>query len=195
MTLRALYAALADAFDGPQPIEARGRAALLKAAPPDFCPGIPVPLAAPFLDILSHGSAHPCCALIAATPLPWAAPETSSDPLYRAHSAPKVHVELIGPDGVVPSDEVRLGLYGILPEAHYGLRTHPAEEIFVMLAGAADWKRGDAPFVSHGPGERSHHPTMMPHATRTRAHAFMSLYVWTGDVSTDGYVYQGIPAD
>ena len=195
MTLRALYTALADAFDGPLAIEAEGRAALLQAVPPDICPGTPVALAAPFCEILSAPGAHPACARIAATPLPWAPPETSSDPLYRQHSAPKVHVELIGPDGVVPSQTVRLGLYGILPHADYGLRTHPAEEIFVMLAGEADWKRADAPYLAHGPGERSYHPSMMPHATRTRASAFMSLYVWVGDVSTERYVYRGVPAD
>ena len=108
-----------------------------------------------------------------------------------AHSLRKAHVELVGPDGLVESDSIRLGLYGMKPGANYGIRTHPAEEVFVMMAGRADWKRGDAPIAELGPGERSHHPSMMPHATRTNDRAFLSVYAWIGNVTTDGYVYHG----
>jgi len=39
---------------------------------------------------------------------------------------------------------------------------------------------------------RAYHPSMTPHANRTRSHAFMSIYVWYGDVSTKSYVYEGV---
>jgi hypothetical protein len=104
----------------------------------------------------------------------------------------KVHVELLGPDGLVRSDVVRLGVYGILPNSEYGLRTHPAEEVFVMLAGHADWKRGSLDFTPSGVGERSYHPSMMPHPTRLGTQGFMSAYTLTGDLSTAQYVYQGL---
>ena len=193
MTLRPLFDALAEVFDRPEAIERAARNALLDAADRAGPAQSTVPLARPFLDVMSAADAHPVCATIADTPLPWAPPQTSDDPQYTAHSLPKVHVELLGPDGLVRSDRVRLGLYGILPGAEYGIRTHPAEEVFVMLAGRAFWKRDDAPYEIHGPGERSYHPSMMPHATRTGDVAFLSAYVWIGDISTDQYVYEGLP--
>jgi hypothetical protein len=36
---------------------------------------------------------------------------------------------------------------------------------------------------------------MLPHATRTDDDAFMSVYAWHGDLSTEYYVYAGLPAD
>ncbi len=144
---------------------------------------------------MTRADAHPVCALITHLPFHWAPPQSSTDPLYTAHSVAKVHVELLGPGGLVTSDRVRLGLYGMLPHSEYGIRTHPAEEIYVMLAGEADWKRDAEPYAPHGPGARSYHPSMMPHASRTRDMAFMSVYVWHGDISTENYAYAGLPSD
>ncbi|MDP5348599.1 MAG: dimethylsulfonioproprionate lyase family protein, partial [Paracoccaceae bacterium] len=81
------------------------------------------------LDVMTRPDALPVCSLIAALPFDWAPPQTSSTPLYVEHSRAKVHVELLGPDGLIRSDRVRLGLYGMTPHAEYGIRTHPAEEI------------------------------------------------------------------
>lgn len=191
MQLKALFEAVAQALDGPLDIEGHGREALLRAEPPDAVTNGNTALPASVLEQMQAPGAHPVCALIAKTPLPWAPPGTSSDPKYIADSLAKVHVELLGPGGLVKSDQVRLGLYGMLPNAEYGIRTHPAEEIYVMLAGEVDWIRGDNPYQSHGPNERSYHPSMLPHATRTTDKAFMSIYIWHGDISTENYVYSG----
>lgn len=191
MQLKSLFDGLAASLDGRADIEARGREALCNAAVPQHlsvpCSDLPDSV----LSVMSAPDAHPVCRLIAETSLPWAAPQTSTDAAYIADSLLKVHVELIGPGGLVASDHVRLGLYGMLPNADYGVRTHPAEEIFVMLAGEALWKRGDTPYLPHKTGERVHHPSMLPHATRTATLAFMSIYIWRGDISTERYAYQG----
>lgn len=197
MSLSDLFTALSDVFDGPHSIENRAAAALRTAAGKGFQPDLSDagrPLPRPFQDVMERPDAHPVCSQIARMPFHWVPPTTSADPAYIAHSIRKVHVELLGPDGLVRSDAVRLGLYGMLPHADYGVRTHPAEEVFVMLAGAAFWKRGEAPYSLHGPGDRSYHPSNLPHATRTEELAFMSVYVWDGDISTDGYIYSGIPS-
>jgi hypothetical protein len=36
---------------------------------------------------------------------------------------------------------------------------------------------------------------MMPHASRTGDDAFMSIYIWDGDIATDQYTYFGLPED
>ena len=194
MKLKSLFNNVAEALDGPLEIEQLGASELRRAADDVKYDDVVSPLGKQFTEIMAEEDAHPCCEVIAKTPLHWAPPQTSDDPKYVEHSFPKVHVELLGPDGLAISDKVRLGLYGMLPNSEYGIRTHPAEEVFVMLAGEADWKRDQSEYELHKPGERSYHPSMMPHANRTRNKAFMSVYVWAGDLSTKNYTYAGIPA-
>ncbi len=195
MSLNKLFTDLGDVFDGPLALEQHAAHALRMAASETTLPdvtGPAPPLPRPVLEVMKAPDAHPLCTDIAQIPFAWAPPTTSSDPAYIAHSTFKVHVELLGPGGLVHSDEVRLGLYGMLPGSDYGLRTHPAEEVFIMLAGEAFWKRGDLPYSLEGPRGRSYHPSGLAHATRTGGLAFLSVYVWGGDISTTNYVYSGL---
>jgi hypothetical protein len=84
---------------------------------------------------MQQSDAHPLCSDIIEMPFDWCPPETSKSPLYAKHSIFKSHVELVGPVGLVKSESIRLGLYGMLPNSEYGVRTHSAEEIYIMLAG------------------------------------------------------------
>ena len=192
MTLDVLFRELSMICDASRAIEALARRTLLTHA--DAARTLSVHskrLPKGFDKVLQAPDAHPVCTQIKSCDLPWSVPETSDDPLYRAHSQTKRSVELIGPSGLIRSSELRLGLYGILPRSDYGFRTHPAEEVFIMLAGRADWAKGDDGYKTLGPGARAFHPSGMRHATRTRDHAFMSLYIWRGDLSFDAYVYAG----
>jgi len=36
---------------------------------------------------------------------------------------------------------------------------------------------------------------MVPHATRTGDDAFMSIYIWDGDIAAEKYRYFGLPDD
>lgn len=193
MTLSRLFDELSALLSGDYTIEANAIKALQKADAEIDLKYQSSPLSAPFLEVMAQAEAHPICDLIRDIPFYWAPPETSKDPLYKQHSHFKAHVELLGPTGLVPSSEVRVGLYGMLPHSEYGIRTHPAEETYLMLAGNAFWKRGDDAYEQLFTGQRSYHPSMMPHATRTEDSAFMSVYIWDGDISTDQYRYSGIP--
>lgn len=189
--LKKLFEQLGDVFDGDRAIEQHARKALTSAAPAVCYTGKSLELPKEFVDVMHSKDAHPICETIAQCAFEWVPPQTSSDAKYIEHSKCKVHVELIGPNGLVGSDEVRLGLYGMLPNSEYGIRTHPAEEIYIMLAGEALWKRDSMDYRLHHPGERSYHPSMMEHGTRTAQKAFMSVYVWHGDIATDNYQYLG----
>ena len=142
---------------------------------------------------MTKEDAIPICADILKVPFAWVPPKTSVDPLYTAHSHSKVHIELLGPQGIIKSKFVRLGLYGILPNSEYGIRTHPAEELFIMLAGQAEWLRGAGKYELKRAGEYSYHPSGMRHATKTTHSAFMSVYIWSGDISAHNYQYLGLP--
>ena len=192
--LEKLYCSLAEVFNGSNEIDVIAKQTLLHASQqssPNINTGTPLPQ--PMLDVMVASDAHKVCALIKKIAFNWAPPETSTDPLYIAHSSKKLHVELIGPNGLTASDKVRIGLYGIMPNAEYGIRTHAAEETFKMLAGEAYWMREDKQYKLSRPGDESYHPSLMPHATKTGAKAFMSAYIWVGDISTDSYQYRGLP--
>lgn len=191
MRLKTLFLSLAEVLDGNLEIERFGASELRLASEFAYYDGEVSLLKKPILDVMQQSDSHSACKVIADTPLMWEPPKTSNDPAYIAASTKKAHVELLGPDGIIKSSKIRMGLYGMYPDAEYGIRTHPAEEVFVMMAGEAYWKRGNANYKIHGSGERSYHPSMMPHATRTRHNSFMSIYIWAGDVSTENYVYKG----
>ncbi len=193
-----LFEELASVFEGDREIEVQAQRELLSAASvagkTDTGQTKPVGMPESIVEVMAASDAHPICRLIGQLPVKWTPPQTSSDPLYVKHSLAKAHVELMGPTGLVPSDSIRVGLYGMTPGAEYGVRTHPAEEIYIMLAGQVDWMRGNDAYLPHGAGDRSYHPSMLPHANRTGDKAFMSVYVWYGDISTDQYAYSGVPA-
>ena len=81
--------------------------------------GSPSPLSKPFVDVMTSGTAHNICQDILQIPFSWAPPNTSDNPLYVAHSHSKAHVELLGPQGIITSQKIRLGLYGILPVSEF----------------------------------------------------------------------------
>ena len=192
ISLKSFLLNLADVFDGDMEIEKTARRELSKTSQANFSTE-QCALPAPILSVMQQSDAHHLCGDIVEMPLDWRPPETSKSPLYAKHSIFKSHVELVGPDGLVKSESIRLGLYGMLPNSEYGIRIHPAEEIYIMLAGECFWKRGDAPYCCERLNGRSYHPSMMPHASKTEDQSFMSVYVWVGDLSTDAYEYSGLP--
>ena len=192
LSLRSFLFNLADVFDGDIEIEMIAKRELRKVSKANFSIK-QSDLPAPIISVMRKSDAHPICGDIIEMPFDWRPPQTSNSPLYAKHSIFKSHVELVGPDGLVQSNALRLGLYGMLPNSEYGIRTHLAEEIYIMLAGECFWKRGDAPYCCERPNGRSYHPSLMPHALKTEDQAFMSVYAWVGDLSTDAYEYSGLP--
>jgi hypothetical protein len=95
--------------------------------------------------------------------------------------------ELIGPSGQVFHPDIRVGLFVQAPDFHYGLRTHPAEETYILLGGGSFWATGtDAP-SPRLTGEVIHHPSMIRHQTLTRDAPFIAAWRWSGDIAYDGY--------
>ena len=68
---------------------------------------------------MQQSDAHPLYYDIIEMPFDWRPPETAKSSLYAKNSIFKSHVELVGPDGLVKSESVRLGFYGMLPDSEY----------------------------------------------------------------------------
>jgi quercetin dioxygenase-like cupin family protein len=89
--------------------------------------------------------------------------------------------EFAGLTGPVPSDRVACGVLLLAPHAHYPPHRHEAEEIYVPLAGTADWRQGGAPWHEQPPGAVLHHARHEPHAMRTDREPLLALYLWRSE--------------
>lgn len=142
MANKNLFLKLAEVFNGNQEIERLPSQELIANAHKPLVLGLGTPLASDFINTMQCEDAEPICSLVLEIPFDWAPPETSNSRFYRHHSIFKAHVELLGPDRLFHSNKIWLGLYGMLPHSEYCIRTHPAEEIYMMLAGNYLWKLG-----------------------------------------------------
>ena len=89
-----------------------------------------------------------------------------------------------GPGGLVASEALALGVLMLGPGIHYPTHRHPAVEIYVPLAGEAEWQKGEEPWRREPPGAVIRHESMVPHATRTLAAPLLAAYLWRGDLAT-----------
>jgi mannose-6-phosphate isomerase-like protein (cupin superfamily) len=89
-------------------------------------------------------------------------------------------LELIGTRGHFVSDEIAAGFLILGPGVHYPDHHHVAEEIYIPLAGEAEWRKGEGQFVRRQPGEVIHHPSNVSHAMRTGSEPLLALYLWRG---------------
>lgn len=60
----------------------------------------------------------------------------------------------------------------------YTWHHHPAEELYLVLAGQAEFLRKGEPAELLGPGDSSRHASNQPHAMRTSDHPVMAYVVW-----------------
>ena len=99
--------------------------------------------------------------------------------------------ELIGPNGMIYHETVRVGLFMQSGNLDYVTREHAAEETFIMLCGEGLWSRDGEALAKRTSGEYIHHPSMMPHVSVTQDYPFIAAWRWTGDISYDKYSLTG----
>jgi hypothetical protein len=90
--------------------------------------------------------------------------------------------EILGPTtGSFRSTEARLGFTLIGPRTHYPAHSHPAAELYHLLAGPSIWIKAGA--ASHKePGDFILHPSGVSHAMETDDASLLSIYSWSGDI-------------
>ena len=180
----ALLEALADTFDGEGRDGGDQAAAALRAA-----------CGLPYRRVRAASDPGPvleaACALAAALPVArlvhacrrsidwsyWEGEGLAADVSSRLHTA-----DLVGPDGHVAVDGVRVGLLISAAETDYPISSHSGEETYLVVAGAAEWAVGDRPYAPQPPGTLIHHPAWVPHGRRTGAEPFLGAWRWSGDL-------------
>ena len=89
--------------------------------------------------------------------------------------------EVLGPAAPIRSARLSGGLLLLGPETHYPGHRHPAEEIYLPLAGTAEWQRGREPWTARPPGSAVLHESGVIHAMRTAREPLLALYLWRGE--------------
>jgi hypothetical protein len=88
--------------------------------------------------------------------------------------------ELLGPYGLFASDTTRLGFLLLGRDTLYPAHAHAAEEVYLVLAGTADWQKGAEPWRPMPPGATIQHTPHLPHAMRTATEPLLAMYLWWG---------------
>ena len=91
---------------------------------------------------------------------------------------------LIGGGGPFSAPDMGAYVVYMPPGLYYPYHHHPAEEIYYILAGEAEFMMESEQPKTLGPGEHVFHPSNRPHATQTHDRPFMALVLWRGDMAT-----------
>ena len=75
---------------------------------------------------------------------------------------------------------------------HYPWHHHPAEEIYLVLAGSARFMRQGSADRILGPGATSFHAGNQPHAMETTDHPVMALVLWRNGFESPPVLTDGI---
>lgn len=184
-----LLATVVELFKSSGHRTAQAIAAKLETLPPCTLPQKPAPkppLAA--LQVLpSQPGAHPCVEEMMATlnDLSWQVMDTEIAPagIKGGHA----FVEIVGPDGHLKDDTLRMGIYLQKPEVFYPAHFHNAEEVYFVLSGTALWQCGEEPFAPQKPGSLIHHLANQPHAMHTQQETLLAFWGWSGDIGLESY--------
>ena len=87
-------------------------------------------------------------------------------------------VEVIGGRGPYISSAVRAGVGVFGPRVNYPTHRHPAEEIYLVLAGSGVFEIGAAPARTVNAGELVHVISDTPHGLHTEDTALVVFYLW-----------------
>jgi quercetin dioxygenase-like cupin family protein len=98
---------------------------------------------------------------------------------------------LAGPGGLIETRKLALGLLLLGPGTHYPTHRHPAEEIYVVASGEAEWQMGEGDWRRRPAGDVIRHDSMVPHATRALEQPLLAVYVWRGDLDTHARITGG----
>lgn len=90
--------------------------------------------------------------------------------------------EVLGRDTVLGAAGMRSFLVYQAPGFHYPMHHHPAEELYLVLAGAGEFHLHGRPARRLGPGETAHHPENAPHALTTHDAPVIAYVVWKGEI-------------
>ena len=91
---------------------------------------------------------------------------------------------LIGPESPFQSEKIRAWVVYMPKNFYYPWHHHPAEEMYLCLAGEAVFQRENCPDTRLGSGGIMEHSANQPHSMETLEHPIMSYVVWRNEFGT-----------
>ena len=73
---------------------------------------------------------------------------------------------VVGPEALLPSDEVQIGVTIMAPQTTYPDHRHPPEEVYIALS-PGQWRQNDGPWKEPGVGGLIYNPSNIVHAMRS----------------------------
>ncbi len=101
------------------------------------------------------------------------------------------YFQVIGPGGLVQSQDVAVGVLLLGQKVHYPEHAHPATEVYYPLCGEALWSQGVMEPTLRSSGDIIYHTSHETHAMETVDQPLLALYVWIGDVSIPAQLTSG----
>ena len=86
---------------------------------------------------------------------------------------------IIGDSGLVPSTNIRIGLYLQNQNVDYPSHAHEAEEYYLILSGHGSWQIGNS-WYDAIPGRIFHHQPGESHRMITESEPLLGFWIWTG---------------
>jgi mannose-6-phosphate isomerase-like protein (cupin superfamily) len=122
--------------------------------------------------------------------LPWvtAYPEYADDAELADFRRNSAYAAVVGEGGLVPSREFSLyvGMQG--PKTFYPPHVHQAREVYLTIAGTAEWKRGREDWKRRPPGDFILHPGGTVHATRSHDEPILAFAAWTSHLASHSVI-------
>ena len=81
-------------------------------------------------------------------------------------------------DSGIGAAQISCGVLVLGPNTFYPPHRHEAEEIYLPLAGTAEWLKGDGVWRHRRPGTLIHHSNEETHAMRTGEQPLLAMYLW-----------------
>ena len=91
---------------------------------------------------------------------------------------------IVGAGGGWSSATMSAWMVYMPPGLWYPWHHHPAEEMYLVVAGEAEFLRHGMPAETLRPGETVFHASDQPHAMRTHDRAVLAYVVWRGELGT-----------
>ena len=91
---------------------------------------------------------------------------------------------LIGPESPFQSEKIRAWVVYMPKKFYYPWHHHPAEEMYLCLAGEAVFRRENFSDTRLGSGGIMEHSTNQPHSMETLEHPIMAYVVWRSEFGT-----------
>jgi len=85
---------------------------------------------------------------------------------------------IIGDSGLVPSTNIRMGLYLQNQNVDYPSHAHEAEEFYLILSGHGSWQIGNS-WYDAIPGSIFHHQPGESHRMITESQPLLGFWIWT----------------